>query len=143
MIKKDEIAYLLLRLNLGANIFLHGLSRLIGDHAAFAAYIDKQMHNAPLSPFLVQFVTVVLPWCEGIVGLLMILGLWTSVALVAGSLLMLMLQIGTCLRSKLGCRRSATHLCPAVLYLAYVLREGSLVGGSVVANAPTIRTEDA
>ena len=35
MIKKDEIAYLLLRLTLGANIFLHGFSRLIGDHAAF------------------------------------------------------------------------------------------------------------
>jgi hypothetical protein len=29
MIKKDEIAYLLLRLTLGANIFLHGFSRLV------------------------------------------------------------------------------------------------------------------
>ena len=48
MIKKDEIGYLLLRLTLGANIFLHGFSLLIGDHAAFAAYMDKQMHNAPL-----------------------------------------------------------------------------------------------
>ena len=97
MIKKDEIAYLLLRLTLGANIFLHGFSRLIGDHAVFAAYMDKQMHNAPLPGFLVHFVGVVLPWCEGTVGLLMILGLWTSVALIAGSLLMLTLQIGTCL----------------------------------------------
>src|ERR1039458_4909550 len=94
---KDEIAYLLLRLTLGANIFLHGFSRLIGDHAAFAAYMDKQMHNAPLPGFLVHFVAVVLPWCEGTVGLLMILGLWTSVALIAGSLLMLTLQIGICL----------------------------------------------
>jgi uncharacterized membrane protein YphA (DoxX/SURF4 family) len=94
---KGEIAYLLLRLTLGANIFLHGFSRLIGDHAAFAAYMDKQMHNAPLPGFLVHFVGVVLPWCEGTVGLLMILGLWTSVALIAGSLLMLALQIGTCL----------------------------------------------
>jgi thiosulfate dehydrogenase [quinone] large subunit len=97
MIKKDEIAYLFLRLTLGANIFLHGFSRLIGDHAAFAAYMDKQMHNAPLPGFLVHFVAIVLPWCEGTVGLLMILGLWTSVALIAGSLLMLTLQIGTCL----------------------------------------------
>ena len=94
---KNEIAYLLLRLTLGANIFLHGFSRLIGDHAVFAAYMDKQMHNAPLPGFLVHFVGVVLPWFEGTVGLLMILGLWTSVALIAGSLLMLTLQIGTCL----------------------------------------------
>jgi thiosulfate dehydrogenase (quinone) large subunit len=97
MIRNDEIAYLLLRLTLGANIFLHGFSRLIGDHAAFIAYMDKQMHNAPLPQFLVHSVAVVLPWCEGIVGLLMILGLWTSLALIAGSLLMLMLQIGICL----------------------------------------------
>ena len=97
MIKKDEIAYLLLRLTLGANIFLHGFSRLIGDHAVFAAYMDKQMRNAPLPGFLVHFVGVVLPWCEGTVGLLMIFGLWTSGALIAGSLLMLTLQIGTCL----------------------------------------------
>ena len=97
MIKNDEIAYLLLRLTLGVNIFLHGFSRLIGDHAAFVAYMDKQMHNAPLPGSSVHFVAVVLPWCEGTVGLLMILGLWTSLALIAGSLLMLTLQIGICL----------------------------------------------
>ena len=94
MIKEDEIAYLLLRLTLGANIFLHGLSRLISDHAAFAAYMDKQMHNAPLPGFLVHFVALVLPWCEGTVGLRMILGVWTSVALTAGSLLMLSYRSG-------------------------------------------------
>lgn len=59
--------------------------------------MDKQMQNAPLPGFLVHFVAVVLPWCEGTVGLLMILGLWTSVALIAGSLLLLTLQIGVCL----------------------------------------------
>jgi len=94
---RDEIAYFLLRVTLGANLFLHGFSRLIGSHATFAAYMENQMRNAPLPGFLVHFVTVVLPWCEGTIGLLMILGLWTSVALIAGSLLMLTLQIGSCL----------------------------------------------
>ena len=94
---KHEIAYFLLRVTLGTNIFLHGFSRLIGNHAAFAAHIEDQMKNAPLPGFLVHFVAVVLPWCEGTVGLLIILGLWTSLALIGGSLLMLMLQIGTCL----------------------------------------------
>jgi thiosulfate dehydrogenase [quinone] large subunit len=97
MIKKDEIAYLLLRVTLGANIFLHGLSRLIGNHAAFTTHIENQMQNTPLPGFMVHVVAVILPWCEGTVGLLMIVGLWTSVALIAGSLLMLMLQIGVCL----------------------------------------------
>jgi thiosulfate dehydrogenase (quinone) large subunit len=71
---KDEIAYLLLRVTLGANLFLHGFSRLIGNHAAFATHIETEMQNTPLPGFLVHFVAVVLPWCEGAVGLLMILG---------------------------------------------------------------------
>ena len=94
---KDAIAYLLLRVTLGANLFLHGFSRLIGSDVAFATHIENEMQNTPLPGFLVHFVAVVLPWCEGTVGLLMILGLGTSLALIAGSLLMLTLQIGTCL----------------------------------------------
>jgi thiosulfate dehydrogenase (quinone) large subunit len=97
MINKDEIAYLLLRVTFGANIFLHGLSRLIGNHAALTAHVETEMQNTPLPGFLVHLVAVVLPWCEGTVGLLMILGLWTSLALIVGSLLMLALQIGICL----------------------------------------------
>jgi thiosulfate dehydrogenase (quinone) large subunit len=66
---KDEIAYLLLRVTLGANLFLHGFSRLIGNHAVFAAYLENQMRNAPLPGFVLHFVMVVLPWCEGSIGL--------------------------------------------------------------------------
>ena len=77
--------------------FSTGFSRLIGNHAAFATHIENEMQTTPLPGFLVHFVAVVLRWCEGAVGLLMILGLWTSLALIAGSLLMLTLQIGTCL----------------------------------------------
>ena len=40
---KDEIAYLLLRVTLGANLFLHGFSRLIGNHVAFATHIENQL----------------------------------------------------------------------------------------------------
>jgi hypothetical protein len=45
MIKKDEIAYLLLRVTLGANIFLHGFSRLIGNRVAFATHIENERQN--------------------------------------------------------------------------------------------------
>src|ERR1022692_3592936 len=93
---KNEIAYLLLRLTLGANIFLHGFSRLIGDHAVFAAYMDKQMYNAPLPGFLVHLVGVVLPWCEGTVGLLMIFAVFSSLSLIAGLLLLLAVHIPAC-----------------------------------------------
>ena len=44
----DSIAYAILRLTLGVNIFLHGLTRLSGDHAAFLAYLEKTLHQAPV-----------------------------------------------------------------------------------------------
>jgi thiosulfate dehydrogenase [quinone] large subunit len=95
--KNEQIAYFLLRVTLGANLFLHGVARLIGNRAAFGAYMDKQMHNSPLPLPLVNIVADVLPWIEGLIGFFIILGLGTMLALVAGSLLLLMLQIGVCL----------------------------------------------
>ena len=92
-----ETAYLFLRVTLGANLFLHGVARLIGDRAVFGAYLDKQMHNAPLPLPLVHVVADVLPWIEGGIGFFIILGLVTLPALIAGSLLLLMLQVGVCL----------------------------------------------
>jgi hypothetical protein len=51
-----EIAYLLLHITFGANIFLHGLMRLLEGHAGFLAYITKQMQGAPVpSWFLPPF----------------------------------------------------------------------------------------
>ena len=74
------------------------------------------MRNAPLPGFLVHFVTVVLPWCEGTIGLLMILGLWTSAALIAGSLLMLTLQIGSAWR-KIGMSPEAQLIYVLLLFI--------------------------
>ncbi len=44
-----RIAYALLRIVFGVDIFFHGLSRLLGDHAAFLAYLSQQMAKAPIS----------------------------------------------------------------------------------------------
>ena len=84
-----RIAYALLRIVFGVNIFFHGLSRLLGDHAAFLAYLSQQMAKAPLPKSLLPPVTAALPWGEGTIGLLLLLGLFTRFALVAGSLVMI------------------------------------------------------
>ena len=95
--RTQETAYLFLRITLGVNFFLHGVARLIGDHAVFQAHLQKQMENAPLPSAFVHLVGVILPWCEGTVGFFIILGLLTPIALGAASLLMLALQTGVCL----------------------------------------------
>jgi thiosulfate dehydrogenase (quinone) large subunit len=89
-----RIAYALLRIVFGVDIFFHGLSRLVGDHAAFLAYLSQQMAKAPLPKSILPPFAAALPWTEAIIGLLLLLGLFTRFALVAGSLEMIALMAG-------------------------------------------------
>ncbi len=89
-----RIAYALLRIVFGVNIFFHGFSRLLGDHAAFLAYLSQQMAKAPLPRSILPPFASTLPWVEATVGLLLLLGLFTRFALVAGSLVLIILMAG-------------------------------------------------
>ena len=89
-----RIAYALLRIVFGVDIFFHGLSRLLGDHAAFLAYLSQQMAKAPLPKSILPPFAAALPWTEATIGLLLLLGLFTRFALVAGSLEMIVLMAG-------------------------------------------------
>jgi thiosulfate dehydrogenase [quinone] large subunit len=90
------IAYTILRLSFGANIMLHGVSRLLAGHAAFLAYLTHYFEKTPLIPAssLPIFATV-LPPVETGLGLLLLLGVGTRFSLIAGSLVMAALVFGT------------------------------------------------
>jgi thiosulfate dehydrogenase (quinone) large subunit len=89
-------AYTILRLSFGANIMLHGVSRLLAGHAAFLAYLTHYFEKTPLVPAsLLPSFAWVLPPVETLLGLLLVLGLWTRFALIAGALVLAMLVVGT------------------------------------------------
>jgi thiosulfate dehydrogenase (quinone) large subunit len=90
------IAYTILRLSFGANIMLHGLSRLLNGRAAFLAYLNHYFEHAHLIPAssLPAF-GAVLPWVETTLGLLLMVGLFSRFTMIAGALVMLCLVIGT------------------------------------------------
>lgn len=93
--KDEQIAYGFLRFVFGLNICFHGVSRLLGDHQAFLAYLTKSMASAVLVPkAVIPAFAAVLPWVEGFFGLLLLLGLFTRVALIAGFLVMIVLMAG-------------------------------------------------
>ncbi len=93
----SEIAYSLFRMTFGVNIFLHGVMRFVIGHAAFLAYVTKQMLGSPVPSWILPPVSYVLPYMEGSVGLLLLLGLFTRSGLIAGTLILLSLQTGSCL----------------------------------------------
>lgn len=90
------IAYTILRLSFGANIMLHGLSRILNGRPAFLAYLNHYFEHAHLVPAgMLPVFGAILPWVETTLGLLLMLGLLTRFAVIAGALAMLVLVIGT------------------------------------------------
>ena len=95
--KDAALGYLLLRATIGTNIFIHGLSRILAGPSHFADALVPAFQHAPLPAGLVRLFALALPWAESIVGLLVLVGIRTRFALVAGSLLILTLTFGATL----------------------------------------------
>jgi len=90
-----SVAYAILRLTLGVNIGLRGIVRIAHGPAAFAQGIVKQMEATILPPSVVYAFAASLIWVEAAVGILLILGLQTRLALIVGGLMMTLLTFGT------------------------------------------------
>ncbi|MDX2229884.1 MAG: DoxX family membrane protein [Leptolyngbyaceae cyanobacterium bins.349] len=87
------IAYILLRIIFGINFFNHGFTRL-GDIGGFAQSMADLFKDTAMPANLVWLVGAIVPPVELIIGILLILGLATRGALVAGFVLMMVLQGG-------------------------------------------------
>jgi thiosulfate dehydrogenase [quinone] large subunit len=93
----EKIAYALLRVAAGTNLLMHGVSRLLAGPDGFAAHLTMQFAHSPLPESMVRGFGTVLPAIEGLIGLLLVIGLKTRWALIAASLLMLVLTFGSSL----------------------------------------------
>jgi thiosulfate dehydrogenase [quinone] large subunit len=95
--KDAALGYVLLRTTIGINTFIHGLSRILAGPSHFADALVSAFQHTPLPPGFVRLFALALPWAESIVGLFVLVGIRTRLALVAGSLLILMLTFGVTL----------------------------------------------
>jgi len=96
--KDIAVAYPLLRVTLGVNICVHGISRIIGGLSAFAHSLLTPFQKTFLPAWSVFGFGLALPWLEAILGLLVLAGLRTRLALIAGSILLIVLTFGSTLR---------------------------------------------
>jgi thiosulfate dehydrogenase [quinone] large subunit len=92
------LAYLMLRATIGVNIAIHGLSRLLAGPSGFAHSLVPLFQATPLPVWSVLGFGLALPWVEAAIGLLVLVGLRTRLALTGGALLILVLTFGTTLR---------------------------------------------
>jgi thiosulfate dehydrogenase (quinone) large subunit len=89
-----SLAYALLRISLGVNFAGHGLIRIHNGVAAFAQTTVEHLAKSPLPPGLTYAFSYAIPFVEAILGLTLILGVFTRVALACGAVFMMLLTIG-------------------------------------------------
>src|SRR5260370_39626298 len=93
-----RLAFVFLRFTLGLNILMHGVVRLPILNA-FVGGLVKEFAKPPLPAVAVKAFAYSLPFAEGLVGLFVLVGLWTRSALLLGALIMAALVFATALLS--------------------------------------------
>ncbi|TWF44291.1 thiosulfate dehydrogenase [quinone] large subunit [Chitinophaga polysaccharea] len=92
--ENNAIVFFLLRLAVAASMFGHGLVRLPKLNG-FSAWMVKSFEKSMLPEIMVVPFSYTLPIAEFVIGLLLILGLFTRVSLIGGGLVMVLLIFGT------------------------------------------------
>lgn len=87
-------SFLLARLAIGTSLFGHGLVRLPKLEKFSHGMAGQFQHSILPEPLVIAF-GYALPFAEFVIGLLLLLGLFTRGALVAGAVLMILLIFGT------------------------------------------------
>jgi thiosulfate dehydrogenase [quinone] large subunit len=93
-IQHKSLAYALLRISLGVNFAGHGLIRIYNGVGAFATSTAEHLAKSPLPHSLTIAFIYAIPFVEAVLGLTLILGVFTHIALVCGALFMMSLTIG-------------------------------------------------
>lgn len=90
----NKTAYLLTRLAIGISMFGHGFVRLFKLND-FSAHVIQSFGKSMLPVPFVTLFAYVLPFVEFLTGVLLIAGLFTKQAAIAGCILMFMLLFGS------------------------------------------------
>ncbi len=95
------LAFFTLRLALGVNELMHGVTRIFmgAGLSGFLNVTQNQFKDTPLPVWQVRWFATAVPICELIIGALLILGLWTRWALALAAFLMIGIIFGTAVRS--------------------------------------------
>jgi thiosulfate dehydrogenase [quinone] large subunit len=92
----NKTSYLILRMAIGTSMMGHGLVRL-PKLSTFSTWMTGSFKNSMLPSVLVLPFSYLLPFAEFGIGVLILIGLFSRLAFMAGALVMVMLIFGTCM----------------------------------------------
>jgi thiosulfate dehydrogenase [quinone] large subunit len=88
-----SLAYALLRIAFGVNFAGHGLIRIYNGVGAFATSTAGHLAKSPLPPGFTLGFSYAIPFLEAVLGLTLILGVFTRISLVCGAVFMMALTV--------------------------------------------------
>ena len=96
-----QIAYLIVRVAVGVSMLGHGLVRL-PKLQGFSAWMLKTFENSLLPDIMVLHFSYALPIAEFVLGILLVLGLFTRISSIVASIVMILLIFGSTLIENWG-----------------------------------------
>jgi thiosulfate dehydrogenase (quinone) large subunit len=93
-IQNKSLAYVLLRIAFGVNFAGHGLIRIYHGAGVFAQSTAEHLAKSPLPHGFTLGFSYAIPFLEAILGLTLILGVFTRISLVCGAVFMMLLTVG-------------------------------------------------
>ena len=125
-INDRSLAYALLRLSLGINFAGHGLIRIHNGVAAFAQTTTEHLAKPPLPSGLTYALSYAIPFIEAILGLTLILGVFTRISLATGAIFMMLLTIGVTANQQWDIAGQQLLYSVVFFFLLYLLEHNQL-----------------
>lgn len=112
----QELAYVILRISVGINMFNHGFARILTGVEKFAVGMTGEFEKSVLPLGMVKMFGLALPWIELIIGALILVGLFSRWAIAAGGLLIFVLLFGVTIIQNWGA--AGTQMTYALCFFA-------------------------
>ena len=125
-INDKSLAYALLRIAFGVNFAGHGLIRIYNGAGGFASTTTEHLAKSPIPHSLVFGFSYVIPFLEAILGLTLILGVFTRIAFVCGAVFMMALTIGVTSIQQWDLASQQLLYCVVFFLLLYLIEHNAL-----------------
>jgi thiosulfate dehydrogenase [quinone] large subunit len=125
-IKDKSLAYALLRIAFGVNFAGHGLIRLYNGVGVFAHTTQEHLAKSPLPQSLTLGVSYAIPFVEAVLGLTLILGVFTRISLLCGAVFMMALTLGVTANQQWDVASQQLVYCVVFFLLLYFIEHNAV-----------------
>jgi len=136
-INDRSLAYALLRIALGVNFAGHGLIRIYNGVGPFAASTAEHLAKSPLPHNFTLGFSYAIPFLEAVLGLTLILGVFTRISLVCGAVFMMFLTIGVTANQQWDVASQQLVYSVVFFLLLYLIENNALALDNYLRSTPS------